>query len=266
MPIPLYRVDAFTDQPFAGNPAAVCLLPGPRDERWMHCVAQEMNLPATAFVHPQGTGFALRWLMPAFEMSLCGHGTIAASHVVFSEGLAGERAEVTFETRHRGTITARRDAGWIWIDLAADPAQEAAPPEGLLEALGVQARAVARSSHDYIVEVESPAAVEAAVPNLEALRAIEARGVALTARSDGEYDFVSRVFEPAIGVAEDHATGSVHCVLAPYWADRLGRAELSARQASPRGGVLRLEVAGDRVRLGGRAVTVAKGSIPGEDE
>ena len=262
MSIPLYQIDAFTSAPFAGNPAAVCLLPAAREAGWMQRVAQEMNLSETAFLERRDDGFGLRWFTPAVEVDLCGHATLASAHALWESGrlTAGEVAR--FHTRS-GLLTATRQDGWIEVDFPATPAAPAAAPAGLFEALGVAgARTVGRSRFDYLVELETEEAVRALRPDFARLARVEARGVIVTSASaTSARDFVSRFFAPAAGVNEDPVTGSAHCCLTPFWAARLGRSSLLAHQLSARGGALRLTLAGDRVRLAGQAVTVLRGEL-----
>jgi PhzF family phenazine biosynthesis protein len=258
----ILQVDAFADRPFAGNPAAVCVLPGERDAAWMQDVAREMNLSETAFLLRQEDGFRLRWFTPAVEVELCGHATLASAHVLWEDGWLAASETARFHTRS-GLLTARRDGEWIWLDFPAAPPHPAEPHPDLLPALGIEApRYVGGSRWDVLVEVESEPAVRALQPDIAALRRVPMRGVIVTARSDSlEHDFVSRWFGPAVGVDEDPVTGSAHCVLAPFWAERLGRDELTGYQASARGGVVRVRVRGERVGLGGRAVTVLRGEL-----
>jgi PhzF family phenazine biosynthesis protein len=260
--LPIVQVDAFTDRPFSGNPAAVCLLPEPRDERWMQQVAREMNLSETAFLHAEDSGFRLRWFTPVVEVALCGHATLASAHVLWEDGHLRPADMAVFHTQS-GRLTAQRRAGWIELDFPATPAAPADPPPGLLEALGVQPpRAVGRSRFDYLVEVESEEVVRRLTPDYTALRRVEARGVMVTSRATTPgFDFVSRFFAPQSGIDEDPATGSAHCTLGPYWSARLGKSALSAYQASARGGVLRVEVRDGRVGLSGQAVTVLRGEL-----
>jgi PhzF family phenazine biosynthesis protein len=256
VPTRLVHVDAFTDTPFAGNPAAVCVLPGPAPEPWMQRVAREMNLSETAFLHPERDGFRLRWFTPAVEVDLCGHATLASAHVLWTDGHLLPGAAARFHTRS-GLLTARRAGEWIEMDFPAEAAQPADAPAALREGLGVAPRYVGRNRMDYLVELDSETAVRALRPDLARLRALPIRGVIVTARSDApEYDFVSRFFGPAAGVDEDPVTGSAHCCLAPHWGAKLGKAALVGYQASARGGVVRARLAGDRVLLAGRAVTV----------
>src|SRR2546426_5325868 len=261
MGIPIIQVDAFTSSPFAGNPAAVCVLPAPRGERWMRDVAREMNLSETAFLLPEGDGYRLRWFTPAAESDLCGHATLASAHVLWEEGhlAAGERA--CFQTRS-GLLSANRSGGWIELDFPANPAAPAPAPPGLAAALGVTPRWVGRSKFDYLLEVDSEDAVLRVQPDFGALGRVEARGVIVTSRaSRPRHDFVSRYFAPRVGVPQDPVTGSAHCTLTPFWSTRLKKDEMTAYQASPRGGVVRVWLAGDRVLLGGQAVTVLRGEL-----
>ncbi|MBN9413950.1 MAG: PhzF family phenazine biosynthesis protein [Candidatus Eremiobacteraeota bacterium] len=246
-------VDAFTDRPFAGNPAAVCRLSGPVDEAWMKNLAREMNLSETAFLIPQADGHQIRWLTPSVEVDLCGHATLASAHVLMSEG-----AELVRFSSRSGPLSAARLAdGWIRLDFPATPPTVCEPPVGLLEALGCQARWVGRSRFDYLVEVESEGVVRALTPDHSALGKLDVRGIMVTAPGQ-DYDFVSRFFAPGAGVTKDPVTGSAHCCLTPYWAGKLGKPRLLAYQASARGGVVRVELAGQRVYLEGQAVTVSR--------
>ena len=261
-PLPLYVVDAFADRPFTGNAAAVCLLDGPADPGWMQAVAGELQQAATAFVHEQGEGFGLRWFVPAAELKLCGHGTLAAAHALWEAGQLWPYAPAHFHTVS-GTLTAHRDGDLIALDFPAEPVEQvAAPPDGLAKALGVGARSVARGRLDYLVEVASEAEVRAVRPDFARLKQIDARGIIVTAPSEtSEYDIVSRFFAPSVGIDEDAVTGSAHCLLGPYWAAKLGRETLVGYQASARGSAVRVRVDGARVELGGRALTVLNGSL-----
>lgn len=260
-PVPIFQVDAFTREPFAGNPAAVCLLAQAADAGWMQRVAGEMNLAETAFLHAEAEGYRLRWFTPAVEMPLCGHATLASAHVLWEAGREPAGRPIVFETLS-GRLGAVRQGEWIELDFPAEPAVPVSAPSGLLAALGVEAVHVGRNRLDYLVEVASTAAVRAARPDLARLRELPGRGVIVTARADdGVHDFVSRFFAPAAGIDEDPVTGSAHCALGPYWASRLDRKDLLGYQASARGGVVRVRVAGDRVLLGGQAVTVLRGEL-----
>lgn len=262
MGVRLVQVDAFTDKAFAGNPAAVCLLPAPRDDAWMQSVAREMNLSETAFLVKQEDGFDLRWFTPAVEVDLCGHATLASAHVLWEEGLLQPGKPARFHTRS-GLLTAERRADWIELNFPAHPPEPVAAPPDLTRALGVTPNYVGKSGgDDYLVEVESEEVVRATRPNFALLATVPARGVMVTSRAAvREFDFVSRFFAPQSGVNEDPVTGSAHCCLGPFWKDRLGKSEFVAYQASERGGVVRVRLDGDRVRLGGQAVTVLRGEL-----
>jgi predicted PhzF superfamily epimerase YddE/YHI9 len=257
----VFQVDAFTGEPFRGNPAAVVPLERERDESWMQAVAREMNLSETAFLHAAADGFRLRWFTPAVEVELCGHATLASAHTLWETGRADAAVPLRFHTRS-GLLTAVRDGEWIELDFPATPASPAEAPPGLLEALGAEAVEVGRSRFDYLVRVGSADVVRSLRPDFGKLRQVEARGVIVTAESDdGEHDFVSRFFAPFAGVDEDPVTGSAHCCLSPFWTARLGRETLAGYQASARGGTVRVRLAGDRVRLRGRAITIMRGVL-----
>ncbi|GCE05997.1 PhzF family phenazine biosynthesis protein [Dictyobacter aurantiacus] len=258
----IIQVDAFTDEPFRGNPAGVCVLSEPRDAEWMQQVAAEMNLSETAFLLRQDDGFQLSWFTPTVEVELCGHATLASAHVLWQEGHLAPDAEARFSTLS-GLLTARRNGEWIELNFPADPTRPVDPPSVLAEALGVPIAAVEMGRFDYLVEVENELQVRDLKPNLALLQQIPARGIVVTSRANPEvdYDFVSRFFGPRVGVSEDPVTGSAHCALAPYWSQRLQRSTLLGYQASRRGGLVRVQLQGDRVILGGQAVTVFKGTL-----
>jgi PhzF family phenazine biosynthesis protein len=256
-------VDAFTDTPFAGNPAAVCILEVERDDAWMAAVAREMNLSETAFLAKRDDGWSLRWLTPAVEVDLCGHATLASAHLMWEDGHAAPGEEVRFHTRS-GILTGRRGERGISLDFPAVPAEPSPQPEGLSRALGAVARYVGRSRFDLLVELESEAAVRGLRPDFDRLGRLLDRGVIVTGRADDPaagYDFVSRFFAPAVGVNEDPVTGSAHCTLGPHWSEALGKRELVGYQASPRGGTVRVAVEGGRAVLTGNAVTVWRGEL-----
>jgi PhzF family phenazine biosynthesis protein len=261
MAIPIIQVDAFTDQPFMGNPAAVCILPGRREERWMQQVAQEMNLSETAFLYPEGEDFQLRWFTPTIEVDLCGHATLASAHVLWEEGYLKAERPARFHTRS-GLLTAERKGRWIEMDFPAEPEVAATAPPHLIQALGVTPKYVGRNRFDYLIEVDSEETVRKMKPDFPLLKTISARGVMVTSRSDApQYDFVSRFFGPAAGIDEDPVTGSAHCCLGPFWKGRLNKSEFIAYQASARGGVVRVRVVDSRVYLGGQAVTLFRGTL-----
>ncbi|MET8863355.1 PhzF family phenazine biosynthesis protein [Nonomuraea sp. NPDC004580] len=276
----LFTVDAFTGTAFKGNPAAVCLLDSPVTDRWMQSVAAEMNLSETAFL----LGDSLRWFTPAVEVTLCGHATLATAHVLYSTGAATGPLE--FRTAS-GTLTVnRRPDNMITMDFPAKEVTSATVPRGLEKALGVTPVRVGKSQLDLLVEVDSAETVAALTPDIPALTALDARGIIVTAPktdtgtaagtdtkldaepvagpaagADTEPDFVSRFFAPNVGVPEDPVTGSAHCALAPYWADRLGRTSLVGAQLSKRGGIVHVTYTGERVHLAGQAVTVISGTL-----
>lgn len=263
MSVPLVQVDAFADAAFSGNPAAVCLLPEARGEAWMAAVAREMNLSETAFlVRRPDASHDLRWFTPAVEVRLCGHATLASAHVLWERGILASTEVARFHTKS-GLLTAtRRSDALIELDFPARPASPMAVPEGLADALGAPVLSVWSSADDELVEVASEEVVRSLQPDFRRLATVPVRGVMVTARAArAPYDFVSRFFAPAVGVDEDPVTGSAHCVLAPFWGERLGKTEMLAYQASARGGVVRVAVRGDRVGLGGRAITVLTGEL-----
>jgi PhzF family phenazine biosynthesis protein len=261
MPTPVLYVDAFAEAPFRGNPAAVCLLDGGRSAAFMQALAAELNLPATVFVDSAPPTLALRWFSPTAELALCGHGTLAAAHVLWETARLSPAAPARFTTQS-GPLSATARDGWIALDMPADVATASSPAVGLLDALGVKARWVGRNRLDYVIEVDDEATVRALVPDLVALATVDTRGVIVTARaSTPGVDFVSRFFAPRAGIPEDSVTGSAHCCLAPLWAARLGTSRLIGRQLSARGGLVRTEVAADRVVLSGQAVTVLRGEL-----
>ena len=258
----LFQVDAFTGDVFAGNPAAVCLLGGPAEPRWMQSVAGEMNLSETAFVEPRPAGYALRWFTPVAEIALCGHATLASAHVLYQAGLAEPEQHVRFDSAS-GPLTARREDDLIVLDFPARPAAPAPPPPGLLAALGVASPVwTGQAKEDLMVVLGREEEVTGVRPDTAALAALNTRGVIVTApASRPGVDFVSRFFAPAVGIPEDPVTGAAHCTLAPFWAQRLGRPSLTGYQASARGGMVRVRAEGERVLLGGHAVTVFSGHL-----
>ena len=260
MPTPLIQVDAFTDKPFCGNPAAVCLLEAKRDERWMQNVAREMNLSETAFVSPDGDGYDLRWFTPTAEVDLCGHATLAAAHALWETERLASDSPARFRTKS-GVLTCTRRGSRIEMDFSSMSSKDEPPPEGLLDALHAKARNTARSKFDWLVELASEAEVRAVAPDFGLLKKVKARGVIVTSRGEKPFDFVSRFFAPAFGIDEDPVTGSAHCCLAPYWKERLKKDEMAGWQASARGGEVHVRIAGDRVVLAGQAVTVLRGEL-----
>jgi PhzF family phenazine biosynthesis protein len=261
MGVRIVQVDAFTNSPFSGNPAAVCVLTASPPENWMQQVAREMNLSETAFLTQADTGYNLRWFTPCIEVALCGHATVASAHVLWEDGHLPPNVQARFHTRS-GLLRADKRGEWIELDFPSTIAEVAEAPPGLLEALGAEAHFVGKTLFDYLVEVASEKLLRDLQPDFTALRKLPVRGVMVTARSETpEFDFVSRFFAPGSGIDEDPVTGSAHCALGPYWANRLGKTQFTAYQASPRGGIVQVTVNGDRVILGGQAVTVLRGEL-----
>lgn len=263
-----FVVDAFTDRPFAGNPAAVCVLDRAADESWMRNVAREMNLSETAFLYPEsdaeGEAWRLRWLTPTVEVDLCGHATLATAHVLWESERASRERPLRFLTRS-GVLRASPQKGLIALDFPVKPVAASDAP-GLAPALGVSQpgpiRFIGCNKMDYLVELASATDVRACQPDMTALARLPVRGVMVTAPGDAEgIDFISRFFGPGCGIPEDPVTGSAHCALAPYWAAKLGKTAMVGFQASARGGTVRVEVRGERVQLAGHAVTVSKGEL-----
>ena len=263
--VQLFQVDAFTETPFKGNPAGVCLLSHQRPDDWMRGVAAEMNLSETAFVLEQSDGFGLRWFTPKTEVSLCGHATLASAHVLWEEGIVAAGKAIRFQTLS-GTLLARQDGKLVELDFPTKEVEPAPALPALNEALGITptftGACEGRNGHTYLLEVESEEAVRAIQPDFQKVMTAGGRTAIVTARTaSGDFDFVSRFFAPAIGINEDPVTGSAHCYLAPYWGRKLGKRDLIGHQVSARSGVVRCHWRGDRVLLGGRAVTVFRASL-----
>lgn len=263
MKLTLIQVDAFTSKPFSGNPAAVCILPAAREERWMQQVAAEMNLSETAFLTRREDGFNLRWFTPMTEVELCGHATLASAHALWETGQLSSHEQARFHT-FSGLLTAERLDDWIQLDFPATPAEPTVEPPGLAKALGVKPTFVGKSKFDYLIELENEEQVRELEPDFRLLAGVPARGVIVTSRAQsGEYDFISRFFAPAAGIDEDPVTGSAHCCLGPFWGERLQKTNMLAYQASRRGGMMKVGVRDDRVLLGGQAITVVRGELLG---
>jgi PhzF family phenazine biosynthesis protein len=261
MPVTITQVDSFTNKPFAGNPAGVCVLPDAREESWMQDVAREMNLAETAFLVRNADGYALRWFTPAAEVDLCGHATLASAHVLWETKQLPATETARFHTKS-GLLTAVKRGDWIEMDFPATPDERIDAPSGLVESLGASPRYVGKTIFDYLVELDSEDSVRALRPDFRGLAALGMRGVIATARSaDPAFEFVSRYFAPAFGIDEDPVTGSTHCALAPYWGRQLSKTSFLARQLSSRGGILKLELRGDRVGIAGQAVTVLRAEL-----
>lgn len=260
MTLPLFQVDAFTERPFAGNPAAVCVLESEEETAWLQAIAAELRMPATAFVVPAEGAWHLRWFTAETELDLCGHGTLAAAHVLWETGMDDPKTSVTFQTR-AGEIEAAHENGLILLALEPGVVADAAPPPGLVATVGAPVTSVWRTPLDYLVVLDDPTAVVDAAPAMDAVAALDARGLIVTAAGGDEVDFTSRFFCPSVGIPEDSVTGSAHASLGPFWAERLGKTRLRARQASARGGYVDLRVEADTVHVGGPAVTVSRGVL-----
>lgn len=259
MKIPMWQVDAFAAEVFAGNPAAVCWLEDWLADDVLQAIAAENNLSETAFLVPRGDEFELRWFAPAKEVALCGHATLAAAKVLFDR--RGWKEElIRFRTRQRGVLAVAKNGEWFEMDFPALPARPVATPAGLAVALGAEPRQVLASTDDWLAVLDDEATVRNLKPDLAAVAKFNCRCLVPTARGDA-VDFVSRAFAPRYGIPEDPVTGSAHCALAPYWAGGLGKNELRAFQVSARGGEVRCRLAGDRVKLAGQAVVYLEGTI-----
>jgi PhzF family phenazine biosynthesis protein len=256
---PVYVVDAFSDRPFGGNPAAVCPLDTPASGVWMQSVAAEMNLSETAFVIHANGRWNLRWLTPTVEVDLCGHATLAAAHVLWESGRSDNSQPLQFRSRS-GTLTVVWSKDGYQMDFPALPVEAIPMPTGFSEAIGAEPVWIGTNGMDLFAEVADEATLRSLRPDSMRIASYPVRGVIVTARA-AEWDFVSRFFGPGSGVPEDPVTGSAHCALGPYWAHRLGRSELIGFQASSRGGQVRVSVCGKRVKLGGNAVTVLRGEL-----
>jgi PhzF family phenazine biosynthesis protein len=260
-------VDAFTSAPFAGNPAVVVLLDRLGDETWMQALAREMGVSETAFVVPRSggrapaDGFDLRWFTPAVEVDFCGHATLASAHALWEEERVARGAPIRFHTRS-GVLGARVRDDWIELDFPAAPAVDEPAPAELVEALSVKPSWTGRTTlGDWLIEIGDEERVRSLAPDMARVGRAAPHGVIVTARASGDYDFVSRFFAPALGIDEDPVTGAAHCALAGFWAERLRKNEMVGYQASARGGVVRVRAEGERVILGGQAVTVLRGEL-----
>jgi PhzF family phenazine biosynthesis protein len=253
MTVPIIHADTFVETGLRGNAAAVCVLPGPAAPSWMQSVAHEMNVSETAFFYRESGGFNLRWFSPLVEVDLCGHGTLAAAHVLREEGYFRQQQTARFFTRS-GLLTARLRGERIELNFPALDQHDTVPPLALRQALGVSMKYVGTDGHDYLVELASEETVRSLRPDFNLLSTIQARAIIVTSRSSSSgYDIVSRVFAPRLGINEDPVTGSAHCSLGPFWKARLNKKELIAYQASARGGMLRLRIEDDRIYLTGKA-------------
>ncbi len=261
MTIPIYQIDAFTSEPFKGNPAAVCLLSAARDEPWMQGVAAEMNLSETAFLYPLEDGFHLRWFTPECEVDLCGHATLASAHALWESGVLPAETPARFQTKS-GLLTAAKKGDWIELDLPADEGRPMEIPDKLSEALGIRPLLCRQYGIGYLAELDSRAAVTGLKPDFAGLKRLPVGLIIVTSRGEKpDIDFVSRLFAPRLGIDEDPVTGAAHCCLGPYWSAKLNKNPLVGYQASARGGLVRVGVQGDRAILSGQAVTVLRGEL-----
>ena len=256
MNIKLFTVDAFTDKPFKGNPAGVCILDNELTEAQMKNIAFEMNLAETAFVQRKGDIYSLRWFTPDSEVDLCGHATLATSHILWQTGLHDKSKSISYDTRS-GILKANRVDGKIELDFPVDLEHPVNIPDELIRTIGVKPVYLGRAKWSYLAELDSEETVRKIKPDFVIMETLEAWGLIITARSSTkEFDFVSRFFAPRKGVPEDPVTGSAHCILGPYWMKKLGKNEMTAFQASKRGGILGVKVDGERVKLTGNAITM----------
>lgn len=257
----IFQVDAFTESPFSGNPAAVCILEKQANEDWMQNLASEMNVSETAFLYKHGDRYNLRWFTPTVEVDLCGHATLASAHILWEEGYVKPEQDISFLTRS-GVLKITKSEDFIEMDFPSDQEEFALMPENLKEGLVVNPIYVGRSRLDYLVQVESEEQVRNLDPDFDKLKTIETRGIIVTSKSESEgYDFTSRFFAPSSGIDEDPVTGSAHCCLGPFWGKKLKKSKLRGRQVSERGGVINISLLNDRVLLGGQAVTVFRGKL-----
>jgi PhzF family phenazine biosynthesis protein len=258
MPATIYQVDSFSNKPFAGNPAGVCILSEAANEEWMQLVALEMNLSETAFLHPEKDGYRLRWFTPTVEVDLCGHATLASAHILWETGSSPHNAEIRFHT-NSGLLKARWDDPWIRMVFPNEAAETVTIPKDLTVALGASPVYAGKNRFGYLLVFDNESIVRQMEPDFSLLKKVPPGVAMVTAPADSqEFDFVSRCFVPGLGINEDPVTGSAHCCLGPYWSEQLGKTKLMADQASHRGGVVEVDVRGDRIILGGQAVTVMK--------
>lgn len=263
MEVRIVQVDAFTSEPFRGNPAGVCVLDRWAPEAWMQAVAGEMNLSETAFLVRRGEGFEIRYFTPKIEVPLCGHATLASSHLLWEEGLVSPGEGIALRAKG-GNLSAGREGKWVRLDFPAIPAVRAETPDGLSKALGAEILGAYQSwENGYLVELDGVTAVRGLEPDYTRLRQFGPINVTAAGGGEEGCDFVSRFFAPSLGIDEDPVTGVAHCSLAPFWAERLGKDEMVGHQLSRRGGVVRVRARGERVDILGQAVTVMRGEILG---
>ena len=257
----MFHINAFSEQAFNGNPAAVCLLDTSKPDGWLQSVAAQMNLSETAFVLPANGGFSLRWFTPLKEVDMCGHATLASAHILWQQGIVSRQDTIFFETLS-GKLSARLQENHIELDFPRLNFLPIEPPQQLIKCMGISPIFSAMFGEKHLFVIEDQQLLEQLAPDFSALQSLAGRGVSVTCKSNNsQYDFVSRYFAPWVGINEDPANGSSHCALTPYWAERLNKKELNAYQASARGGELKLRLAGDRVKISGRAITVLKAEL-----
>jgi PhzF family phenazine biosynthesis protein len=257
----IFIVDAFADKQFRGNPAAVCILQEEVSDELKQCIAMEMNLSETAFVIRQGDGFGLRWFTPVSEVELCGHATLASAHILWQEGLLNENEEAVFKTLHKGILKAKKYGKEIVMNFPAEKPQKTMHENLVRNLFSFDPSYLGLAGNHFFVELPSVNHLIQYKPDFSEIAKLPKYGLIITSATSGEYDFVSRFFAPAVGVNEDPVTGSAHCALGPYWAEKLGKKCLRGFQASKRGGIIGVEVEGDRVNLKGNAITFLKGVI-----
>ena len=263
MKIALFHVDAFTDEPFTGNPAAVCILPKLYEPAWMQQVAAEMNLSETAFLHRDNTGWNLRWFTPIAEVDLCGHATLASAHTLYESGNLRPNEPAIFHTRS-GELRCEHGPAGIRMHFPRVAQEPTTAPFDLSTALGTRLQYVGKTKFDFLIEVEDEKTLRELEPNMDLLKTMKARGFIVTAPTDHpELDFVTRFFAPAYGIPEDPVTGSAHCTLAEYWGHKLNKTSLAAHQISTRGGRILMEIEHNGIALSGKAVTVMRGELIG---
>jgi PhzF family phenazine biosynthesis protein len=258
--IPFYQADAFTDQPFKGNPAAICFLKKSLPDETLQAIAAENFLPETAFILPLEKGYSLRWFSPEVEIPLCGHATLATAHVMWSEGMAPENEALHFHTLS-GELIVTKESEWLHLNFPAFTEKTIESNSLLEEAIGLKIKHLCQMHHFILLELENANDIPSIQPKMEILKNFDPVIVTAKAQDDSPYDFISRVFGPSIGIPEDPVTGSAHCCLGPYWASRISKTKMLAFQASSRGGEVKVEIKGDRVQLSGKAITVIKGTL-----
>lgn len=258
--IPFYQADAFTNQPFKGNPAAICFLNESLPDETLQAIAAENFLPETAFVLPLKQGYSLRWFSPEVEIPLCGHATLATAHVMWSEGMVSESEALHFHTLS-GELIVTKESEWLHLNFPGFKEDIFETNTLLEESIGLKIKNLCRMHQFLLLEVDNPKDIPSIQPKMEILKNFPPLVVTAKATEDSPYDFISRMFGPSIGIPEDPVTGSAHCCLGPYWSARLGKTKMLGYQASPRGGEVMVQIMGERVQLSGKAVTVIKGEL-----